>query len=383
MPRPSAGSGTDDKSKQRRAHRKSRYGCKTCKKRRIKCDERKPECANCVARQIRCDYLPAASPNFTKTVDDTRTKIHGGATSTSGSLDITDLELMYHWTTSTCNTLVATSAGTLFWKHDVTETGLAHTYVLHLILAIAALHLAHSRPAQREEYSSKANDHYSVALPLLTKELSTLSEDNCDAVILAERMLNFITWGRGPQPGEFLAFGNGGRSEWLTLFRGIRTTAEALEDRFVASKMVAPSISRKGKPLALDPPFEYKQALAELRDYITHNSSPSLLSDNIESYDILSNCYHNRYEGIDCEYHMAFAWLYKMKEDFINAMQRHESIPLVIYAHFVVLMGDLERFWYMKGWTSHVMGGIWEVMREEDRIYIRWPCSVLGWIPPS
>lgn len=214
-----------------------------------------------------------------------------------------------------------------------------------------------------------------------TAELSSLNESNCDAVLLAERMLNFIIWARGPQPGEFLAFGKDRRSEWLTLFHGIRTTAEALGDKIIASKMVGPAVRGKAKPLGLDPPLGYKEALAELRDYATLNTSPSLHSANIESCDILLQCYHNRYEGVDAEYHVAFAWLYKMKEEFIDAMQRHEPVPLVIYAHFVVLLGDLERFWYMKGWTSHVMGGIWDSLKDEDRLYIRWPCSILGWVP--
>ncbi|CAD0110336.1 unnamed protein product, partial [Aureobasidium uvarum] len=47
--------------KPRKTHLKSRTGCATCRARRIKCDESKPQCINCTRRQVRCDFLGAAS----------------------------------------------------------------------------------------------------------------------------------------------------------------------------------------------------------------------------------------------------------------------------------------------------------------------------------
>lgn len=41
----------------RRSHTKSRKGCKTCKRRHIRCDETFPQCRNCTKHQVRCDYL--------------------------------------------------------------------------------------------------------------------------------------------------------------------------------------------------------------------------------------------------------------------------------------------------------------------------------------
>lgn len=46
----------------RRSHTKSRKGCKTCKRRHIRCDESYPQCRNCSKHQVRCDYMD--SPNL-------------------------------------------------------------------------------------------------------------------------------------------------------------------------------------------------------------------------------------------------------------------------------------------------------------------------------
>lgn len=51
---------TDDKKStafKRKFHLKSRKGCSTCKKRRVKCDEAKPLCNNCLRMKLSCGYV--------------------------------------------------------------------------------------------------------------------------------------------------------------------------------------------------------------------------------------------------------------------------------------------------------------------------------------
>ena len=294
-----------------------------------------------------------------------------------------DAELMYYWTTSTCNTLSAQSAGVTFWRTSVTEVGLSHEYVLHLLLAITALHLAHCRPGRHDEYVALSDHHYNAALTSVTSELSHLTQENCDAVLLSVQIICFITWARGPQPGEYLAFGVNGRSEWLIMFRGVRTTIESLESG-AFTRSLSPNLRTKTGPLPeLKSPPAYKEPLAELLSYVKSTSIPSQLECNLFSHEVLEECYHSRYNGIDGEYHVVFAWLYRMQEEFLEALQRHDAVPLIVYAHFAVLMNDMEGFWYMRGWTAHVLGGIWSILRDEDRIWIRWPMAAVGWIPPE
>ncbi|KAJ5835678.1 hypothetical protein N7447_001704 [Penicillium robsamsonii] len=47
--------------KTRRPHRKSRYGCKKCKTRRIKCDELEPKCSRCSKMNLICQYPSRSS----------------------------------------------------------------------------------------------------------------------------------------------------------------------------------------------------------------------------------------------------------------------------------------------------------------------------------
>ncbi|KAG5417574.1 UPC2 [Candida metapsilosis] len=67
----------------RKYHQKSRSGCSTCKKRRVKCDEQKPLCGNCVKLNLDCGYLhmdpnetmpPEKKPKKVKTEPSPRVK---------------------------------------------------------------------------------------------------------------------------------------------------------------------------------------------------------------------------------------------------------------------------------------------------------------------
>lgn len=49
--------GVDIDGNPRRLHTKSRFGCKVCKQRRVKCDEKRPACGNCIKSRRLCSYL--------------------------------------------------------------------------------------------------------------------------------------------------------------------------------------------------------------------------------------------------------------------------------------------------------------------------------------
>ncbi|KAL7798216.1 hypothetical protein V8C37DRAFT_248969 [Trichoderma ceciliae] len=55
-------SGSNGVVKTRRSHRKSRNGCSECKRRHIRCDERRPACTNCAIAERACSFPPSRQP---------------------------------------------------------------------------------------------------------------------------------------------------------------------------------------------------------------------------------------------------------------------------------------------------------------------------------
>jgi hypothetical protein len=181
----------------------------------------KPECGNCKRRQVLCDFAtpsansqsPASNSNHFMTEE----------------LPMPEIELTYHYATSTCYSISPWLTTGTTWQTQMADTGFKSPYVLHLTFALTALHLAHCRPDRREQYVATADHHYERALILFASEIANLSPSNSDAVLVAVQMICFVSWGRGPQPGEYLAFGQDKKSDWLVMFRGIRTTLASIE----------------------------------------------------------------------------------------------------------------------------------------------------------
>ncbi|EUC47812.1 hypothetical protein COCMIDRAFT_89056 [Bipolaris oryzae ATCC 44560] len=263
------------------------------------------------------------------------------------------------------------------------EIGFKHPYVLHLMLAFTALHLAYSRPHRKEEYVAMADRHYERALVLVTPQITNLNPENSDAILLAEQLICFISWGRGPQPGEYLAFGRDKKSDWLVMFRGIRATSSNVE-LLQSERPSAAAANGILPPLPpLEEPEDYEKQLESLMAFVRSMSkdTPGYRND-VEAVYILREMYENRYRSGEGEYHVSFGWLYRVSDDFLERLQQHDPVPMIIYAHFVVLVRILEQFWYMQGWTHHIVSGIWDLLPTEYRAWLDWPIKRIGWIRP-
>ncbi|KAK3320343.1 hypothetical protein B0T19DRAFT_404846 [Cercophora scortea] len=154
----------------RRGHRKSRTGCKTCKSRKIKCDERHPACLNCIAHGAECPFLhepkenlkassrksPSTSQPATPGSDRNPSipLLLANGDSDSDSLPLLELELLHNFTIHTYSTLTADEHVADFWRTTVVQIGLKCDYIMRAVLAVSALHLAYHRPEKRDFYTA-------------------------------------------------------------------------------------------------------------------------------------------------------------------------------------------------------------------------------------
>ncbi|CAL5866781.1 uncharacterized protein PFLUO_LOCUS991 [Penicillium psychrofluorescens] len=186
----------------RRSHRKSRNGCRECKTRRLKCDERYP-CTNCIKHGIPCSYVAPVEPSDASPAPSTPAELPAGrsqpsqpqsqvttpsglaawtAASSENRADLLDLlctspedapskedwaldlELMHHFSTVTCNTLAIRPDVRHTWQSVVPVEAYSNEYVMHGLLAIAAMHRSYLYPAQRDRYTKASAYHQAAGL---------------------------------------------------------------------------------------------------------------------------------------------------------------------------------------------------------------------------
>lgn len=189
------------RSHKRRPHTKSRNGCTTCKRRRVKCDETRPVCKNCQHLRLECLY---ASPAVLSCAD----------------LQLMNLRLLHHYDTEVARTISDSGISTeAIWSRDVVEMGLEFPFLMHAILMFSATHLAQREP---KEYCNVVVQHRSMALTLLRSEVQHINSENLDPLVATSVLLILDAMANASLPSRMTP-SSLPASTWLHHVRGAAT----------------------------------------------------------------------------------------------------------------------------------------------------------------
>ncbi|KAI1395078.1 hypothetical protein F4819DRAFT_479559 [Hypoxylon fuscum] len=386
----------------RRPHAKTRTGCRVCKSRKVKCDETRPSCRNCIRRGVSCDFnlsARSATPNSRAASSSAGGNPIGSQTTSPADVSINhlptptdcfgilDLELLHHFTTSTCFTFSAEPMVRNFWRVNVPRIGFSYHYVLKGILSLAALHLARYKPERREMLTEQAMVHHNAASSLALPALNNLNSDDSVPMFFFSMLTAYISLGSPKESDNLLVIANGAMPEWLFLFRGMRSVID-LNSETIHSFLSMGVIFNSGKQMSDiwegDPPVEH-EGLKELETTIkSYVKDPQRLDILLHGIDSLRRSfgffYGNNYTN-DQRLRGAIMWLFKLRDEFVNLLKERDSEAMCILAFFCVLLQRLDNNWWIEGWGVHLVGRIYSVLDDRYRLWIRWPIEEIGWVP--
>ena len=177
----------------RRTHKKSKNGCANCKRRHIRCDETLPVCVNCRTTERACSFLELGrtisepiqvypSPAVTTTLPGTESPgDHVGTvlqTDQQYCVNVDHTDLFCHFFTQTSQTFQTESESGLLGISIVRQYLHLAPYLLHEILAIAALHLSLLEAARQDHYRNYASGLQTQALSLFNNAATTTNESH-------------------------------------------------------------------------------------------------------------------------------------------------------------------------------------------------------------
>jgi len=300
-------------------------------------------------------------------------------------LDISDFQLLHHYTISTSYTLAVVPGLQTFMRVNLPQLAFSHPFLLHAILGVAALHLSRFKRDALEAnfYMTKALHHYGSALQTATILTSELDESSGPALYMFSSICFTFTLGLGPKPGDLLLFGKTGISDWLAQIRCMRALLET-----------KPEILHHAD---LSPLFEISirnmahtnsgiDHLPELRDQISRVNPPetelktymTALDQLSERFDVVSS--YSRASQVFPQ--QVFVWLYLLEDDFVRLLQEDKPIALVILSYFCILLNSIgSSFWWNRGWMEHLLSEIHSSLGQEYRIWMQRPMEETGWIP--
>lgn len=313
-----------------------------------------------------------------------------------------------------------------FWRHGAPYIGLNHTYVLHLVVALAALHLAsqaqtsdadetinnptpHSRRKESNQSRWLAQKHFTAGLSGFSAGLPRAGPENCGALYLGAVLTSYCIFASGPASANDLlvctADGDdtedtgvgisAASSSWMPFVYGVRLMRQSFSpDLLFAGPMQAfqPGTS----PASLEEPvcardkfrfLYWEEALDGLRAFVAGAASashrmpirepeidPARTAVCLEALDDLIAIYVATYgrrdaEGetthdVPAEKQFIFGWLYRISREFVACARRREPLALLVLAHYAVLL-NLEVIpdgWFIKGWRRHIIDRVAELI---------------------
>ncbi|KAF2848589.1 hypothetical protein T440DRAFT_470186 [Plenodomus tracheiphilus IPT5] len=401
----------------RKAHRKSRTGCSTCKRRRIKCDEVKPSCSHCVRHEVSCVYpqdgqgssalaqtpgsnqstpRPAVPSNAPTHVTTQLTTGPFQPSSSQSSFELGDMALLHHWSLKTSLSIVNCPQQSHLWQMIFPQIAFRHSYMMHGILSLAALHLTYLYPPDRQMYLHRATHHHTLALSGFREDINRITPSNADGLFGTATLLffhAFLTFGKAYNDNDEMATSSNRTSrilgiEWIPLTRGIQAV---LTPTYAHVKKGPLSSTLDLKHWAeIDPdenPGPDDVYLLRIRETWADDENASVYDETLhllrragawvahfESLDAKSQSAwgHNR------DWSAPFIWLSMAPERFLTLQRQRQPVALLVFAYFGILLQRLDRYWWTEGCGRSIIVVIDDILGPFWSTWMEWPMHVVG-----
>jgi hypothetical protein len=303
------------------------------------------------------------------------------ATDTQSWLE--DLELMHNYSHKTSRTRLGASIRLQhLWQDHIPELATKHTFLMHGLLALSALHLATMRPAQVNKYASLCDKHQASALASYRQILTHITDDVAEALFALSTILSISSLARATLKASQMEaaphISVESICELLYLTRGVREVKEATGERVSRGPF---SIVLQGHELTADVQVNLSPKISSVfreLDMMVHVNC----ADQEQRRSCSEAVTHLRdvFEGTLGKYHIndlemgqVWRWTAMLSYDFIKMVQAHFPPALVITAYFTVAAMMLREQWFISNWGSLAFGGIRIALKGELEEYLAWP----------
>ncbi|PYI01445.1 hypothetical protein BO78DRAFT_267512, partial [Aspergillus sclerotiicarbonarius CBS 121057] len=364
---------------------KSRHGCSQCKRRSVKCDEKRPQCSNCEKRQVHCHYATpgpwlwaqpgschdstTATPEATMSQEQGVPSQRGNqiatqytshrAPSSASEFNTQHLILLLNWSTSTCHSIARNDADSPVWQSVVPRRALSCPLLLHGLFAVSALHLALSSHCHGNEQQALVEDaqcHQSEAIKMFTEITDSWGPSEhrasfaLSSLLIGSAFAFPLAVARQPQTKASPL------DELIEVFMLIRRmmnfstpTIDAIQNSDLAGLLFVEDVQ-------LSPSESSQLAIEALHKLLNATCLPGL--GNCQVLADAINCLEELLGQLDSAVEMvsrSFIWVCEVPAAFLDLLQEYNPLALVILAHYCVVLHQLRKRWWISSWGKRVL----------------------------
>ncbi|PWY78444.1 hypothetical protein BO94DRAFT_471931 [Aspergillus sclerotioniger CBS 115572] len=379
----------------RRQHKKSRNGCLECKRRHIKCDERRPVCAQCTTSERICEFserharivLSAASSRQTPS-STTGTPLSEPAVAAGSHeeppVNMLHAELLCHLVTETLGSLSRDNShlASLF-STEIMKCCSEAPYLLNELLALAATHISIIRPAQQALYRHHAAQLQNHALRFFhaTNPTPTSTPTACMPRFLFSSILGMHTL------CDTLVFRDDDFNVFLDRFihylhihRGVRAVIGSNWRVLAESTALAPTLGDAESRLQADnaplgPECSRLLALTQ-----SSNLSPSIAATYqhaIEALQLAMNSASSLEPMGSCPPGI-FSWPATLSPEYVDLLALRSPDALAVLAHYGVVLHAHRHHWFLGDGGRYLIESIREYLGPDWAEWLAFPNHALS-----
>jgi hypothetical protein len=368
----------------RRSHQKSHHGCSTCKRRKIKCDESRPECKACLKKQLICGFLEdhALTGPYMHYLGDQPSSSNRQISVNSDPLPLLELELLHQWHTSTAPALSRDQEVSRVMKDIIPREGFAHPFLIYGLLSIAALHRIRLDGVKNALVFAEASIEYKQqALSLYTPLLNNITRSNCNALFAFSCLLSILCFASQTSDVTRTVKEVADVVEIFRLVRGVAVVVEKARQWIESSEVSVllfsshfdgHDLNSSRRQGSSDVEGQLRQLLSSCHETCKDSSSMLVYTSSIQyliySYSAYSTTSDNT---------VGLAWPVLVDPRFFDFLLEKEQLSLVILAHYGAIMALCNDTWWMDGWGQLVIRLTSDLLHPTWLCKIEWPLQVL------
>lgn len=295
----------------------------------------------------------------------------------------TDMMLLQHYVSCSC---LSFSPGTTrhdCWTMQVSKIALHNNYLLHQLLAVAALHMMSTGPSDSSLFES-ASLHRRLALEGVGPVMTSWAPNSSISLFAFAGLTTIYSYGevslRPRTTDEVDVIGR--IISCFHLARGISTVLSAHNSEIQRTWAAGMTNFDAADELSLlrSSGLGLKQ-IDNLSDLIrTHAKAP----DVVDAYlDAARRCLENitlllrNQDAEDDISYLIMSWPNEVHEVYMEQLESRDPVALVILAHYAVLMKMRTRYWWLKGLPLMVLQDVERVIPQDFRYHLEWPSQMI------
>ncbi|KAF3037670.1 hypothetical protein E8E12_007114 [Didymella heteroderae] len=307
-----------------------------------------------------------------------------------------DMALLHHWITVAGHSILETYDLGHYWHSVIPSIGFEHQYVIHSILSLSALHIAHTRPPNREGLLHISSEHRSKALDGFTEDLQHVSIANSTALFANTTLTFFYAFASFSRSFEDEGSDSNARisqvlgKEWISLVRGTAAVLELVYIHVREGPLRSFLELRKFTELDLTEYIHGSDLGARLQDFKRIWSTDEHAEVYNETLDLLLRCnaWMEQFDLMTDEAQSAFGynrvcsgpfiWLICTPEKYIVLHQQRQPPALIIFAYYGVLLHRLDNYWWAEGCGRSIVNAADACLGPYWSGLLFWPKQIVG-----